>query len=317
MAGLTFNTKQRAQPAWPANDTSLEPYFDSAQSWATNTFVPGFNGGTAGRSIRLPGNTMTLALTLWNIDGTQVNAGAWDGGLTPAEMMTNGDSWVGWWMDNTDSMLYCLVLDNGTAPDTIGLAKVNEAGTITQIGSGQLGNTSLDGMSPVAGYNSPLYRKGGDGSGDFAIRHMYVAGGNSAAGVPQRGAEITISASNGSLSYANVMPNTYGSNYGYLRTHIGPTANGIIGGPYYGPQANIQNWYGPLWNTNNGKGYYNVFYEGASLPEMAGGASSMYIIRWREGYIHMNWGQHYGPVYYKEADMHNYLDEMAVYYGIL
>ena len=31
----------------------------------------------------------------------------------------------------------------------------------------------------------------------------------------------------------------------------------------------------------------------------------------------MNYGQHYGPVYYKEADMHNYLDEVAVFYGIL
>ena len=317
MAGLTINTKKRAQPVWPAPDTSLEPYFDSAQTWATNTFAPGFNGGTAGRSIRLPGNTMTLALTLWNIDGTQVTTGAWNGGVTPAEMMTNGDSWVGWWMDNTDSMLYCLVLDAGTAPDTLGLAKVNEAGTITQIGSAQLGNSSMDSMSPVGGYNSPLYRKGGDGSGDFAIRHMYVAGGNSASAVPMRGAEITISASNGALSYANVLPNTAGSNYGGRRTHIGPTANGIIGGPYYGPGGGTYAWYGDLHNTNNGKGYYGVYFEGTIAATWAGGASTTYFIRWREGYIHMNWGQHYGPVYYKEADMHSYLDEMAVFYGIL
>ena len=317
MAGLTFNTKKRAQPEWPAPDTSLEPYFDSNQTWATNTFAPGFNGGTAGRSIRLPGNTMTLALAMWNLDGTQVDSGAWNGGVTPAEMMTNGDNWVGWWMDNTDSMLYCLVLDNGTNPDTLGLAKVNEAGAITQIGSAQLGNSSMDGMSPVGGYNSPLYRKGGDGSGDFAIRHMYVAGGNSSSAAPMRGAEITISASNGALSYANILPNTAGSNYGGRRTGIGPTANGIIGGPFYGPTTGHGTWYGDLHNTNNGKGYYGVYFSGTQQHKWASGASTTYWVRWREQYLHHNYGQHYGPVAYKETDMHSYLDEMAVFYGIL
>ena len=317
MAGLTFNTKKRAQPVWPAPDTSLEPYFDSAQTYATFTFVPGFNGGTAGRSIRMPGTNAAVGLTMWNLDGTQVTDGAWSGGVLPSEMMTNGDSWVGWWMDNTDSMLYCLVLDSGTAPDTFGFGKINEAGTITQIGSAQLGNSSMDGMSITHGYTSPLYRKGGDGSGDFAVRHMYVQGGNSAAAAPTRGAEITISASNGALSYANVLPNTAGSNYNALRTHIGPTANGIIGGPYYGPGAGTYAWSGPLWNTNNGKGYYQVYYEGTIAAGWAGGASSVYFIRWREQYIHMNYGQHYGPVAYKETDMHSYLDEMAVFYGIL
>ena len=103
----------------------------------------------------------------------------------------------------------------------------------------------------------------------------------------------------------------------FTKTNFGPTANGIIGGPYYGPNAGHYAWYGSIANTNNGKGYYAAYFAGSQQHKWAGGASTTYWIRWREGYIHMNYGQHYGPVYYKEADIHNYLDEMAVFYGIL
>ena len=132
-----------------------------------------------------------------------------------------------------------------------------------------------------------------------------------------RGSIVTIAASNGALSYTDLMPSAYGSNYSFTKTNFGPTANGMIGGPYYGPNAGHYAWYGSIANTNNGKGYYAAYFAGSQQHKWAGGASTTYWIRWREGYIHMNYGQHYGPVYYKEADIHNYLDEMAVFYGIL
>ena len=317
MAGLTFNTKKRAQPIWPAPDTSFEPYFDSAQSWATYTYCPGFNGDAAGTSIKIPQTSYTAALQYYNKDGTASTAGSWNGGVAITEIHSDADYWAGWYMDNTDQMLYIIATDIGTSPHSVCFAKINAAGTLTQIGKTALNNASMNSMTSTSSYQSPLYRKGGDGSGDFAFRHMYTASGGSAGGVPCRGSIVTIAASNGALSYADVMPSTYGSSYGSLRTPFGPTDNNIIGGPFYGPQVNSQSWYGSLLNTNNGKGYYNVFFEGARIPQMAGGASTFYFIRWREGYIHMNYGQHYGPVYYKEADIHNYLDEMAVFYGIL
>jgi len=318
MAGLTFNTKQRAQPVWPAPDTSFEPYFDSAQSWATKTFCPGFNGDAAGTSIKIPQTSYTEALQYYDKDGTASTAGSWNGGLAITEVHADSDYWLGFYMDNTDQMLYIATLDHGTEPDSICFSKINAAGTLTQIGKTAINNASLNGLNHTTAYTSSLYRKGGDGSGDFAIRHSYTQSGGSAAGVPSRGTIMTIAASNAALSYADMMPSAYGSNYGFLRTPIGPTDNGIIGGPFYGPRhAGESLWYGSLMNQNNGKGYYSVFFQGAALPQSPIGASTFYAIRWREGYIHMNYGQHYGPVYYKEADMHNYMDEMAVFYGIL
>ena len=317
MAGLTFNTKKRAQPQWPAPDTSFEPYFDSGQSWATHTYCPGFNGDAAGTSIRIPQTSYTAALQYYDKDGTASTAGSWNGGLAITEVHADSDYWVGWYMDNTDQMLYIVTLDHGTEPDSLCFSKINAAGTLTQIGKTALNNASMNSLNSTTSYASPLYRKGGDGSGDFAIRFSYTQSGGSAQAAPQRGSIITIAASNAALSYADMMPSTYGSSYASIRSPIGPTANGIIGGPFYGPQVNTQAWYGSLLNQNNGKGYYQLFFEGARIPQMAGGASSFYFIRWREGYIHMNWGQHYGPVYYKEADLHNYLDEVAVFYGIL
>ena len=317
MAGLTFNTKKRAQPEFPAPDTSFEPYFDSGQSWATKTFCPGFNGDAAGTSIRIPQTSYTEALQYYDKNGTASTAGSWNGGLAITEVHADSDYWIGFFMDNTDQMLYIATLDHGTEPDSVCFAKINAAGTLTQIGKTALNNASLNSMNHTGGYQGPLYRKGGDGSGDFAMRHAYTASGGAAAGVPQRGSIITIAASNAALSYEDMMPSAYGSNYAFTRTAFGPTANGIIGGPYYGPNAGHYAFYGSIANTINGKGYYAAYFAGTEQQKWASGASTTYWIRWREGYIHMNYGQHYGPVYYKEADVHNYMDEMAVFYGIL
>lgn len=317
MAGLTFNTKKRAQPEFPAPDTSFEPYFDSGQSWATYTYCPGFNGDAAGTSIRLPQTSYTAALQYYDKDGTASTSGSWNGGVAITEIHSDADYWAGWYMDNTDQMLYIIATDIGTSPHSLCFAKINAAGTLTQIGKTAHNNASLNSHTSTSGYQGPLYRKGGDGSGDFAFRHSYTASGGAAAGVPQRGSIVTIAASNGALSYTDMMPSAYGSNYSFTKTNFGPTANNIIGGPYYGPNAGHYAWYGSIANTNNGKGYYAAYFAGSQQHKWAGGASTLYWIRWREGYIHMNYGQHYGPVYYKEADIHNYLDEMAVFYGIL
>ncbi len=73
---------------------------DSSESAYIN--LPGFAGGTAGRSIRILLNAVTsFSATLYNVDGTTSSDGVWNGGITPAEAATynEADRFVGCYMD--------------------------------------------------------------------------------------------------------------------------------------------------------------------------------------------------------------------------
>ena len=261
MAGLVSNSKKRAMPTFPAPDTSLQPYFGAAGSYAARSYLPGFNGGTAGRSIMIPMNSNSANLIMYDIEGATVNNGSWGSGLTVAEAAgsANADKWVGFWMDNTDAMLYMLTSDTTTNPDTFYLSKINEAGTVTAIGNAQLAQASHDNMyHNTTSTQGKLRRLGGDGSGNFSIYNTYGAGGTAAAGAPYRGVDIQINASNGALSYSNIMPATFGDPYYLLGMNLGPTDNNIIGGFYslFSPISDGPT--GGIANTSNGKGYYLV-----------------------------------------------------------
>ena len=333
MAGLVSNSigKSRSRtelPMFPLADTTLWPYFGCDQPEGAYANLPGFAGGTAGRCIRILMNSNTsFVATLYNIDGTAATDGVCNGGMTIAEAAgsANADHFVGACMDATDQVLYMLFNDTGTSPDTLYFSKVNEAGTVTAIGNAQVANTSFDGFRLNNSYMGALHRKGGDGSGDFAIYWMHTAGGSSAYGLPYRGSEVTIATSNGALSYANFMPTTFGSTTptGYY-PRVGPTSNNIVGSfasswGSTGTGSAIGGSYGNIWNRDNGKAITNSnmghpYHNGVPW----GTGYGTITFRCRGYYVFSQYyAVQYGQKIYKEEDVHTWLDEMAVYYGIL
>ncbi len=286
-------------------------------------------GGTAGRSIRTTVNaTASFDATLFNIDGTESTDGVWNGGMTLAEASGSSDvdQFVGAYMDTADQVWYMLFCDTGTTTDTLYFSKVNEAGTVTAIGNAQVGNASMDGMRYNSNTVGALRRLGGDGSGNFGIYCTFTSGGNAASAVPYRGVDITINASNGSLSYANIMPTTYGSPNAVMEyPRLGPSDNNIIGsissqwwGSTYKPHT--VDTYGGLANLTNGK----------AIRQINMGGSGVNNLPWTNGYHLLversantyTFGSYYGTSVFgnsivNEDELHAWLDEMAVYYGIL
>tara|TARA_A100001388_G_C28734878_1_gene483607 strand:+ start:36 stop:1034 length:999 start_codon:yes stop_codon:yes gene_type:complete len=332
MAGLVRNSGGRSRtrtqlPMFPLPDTTLTPYYTHDQSESGAVHLPGFAGGTAGRSIKLFQNSATaFGATFYNIDGSTVSGGGWaTTGITmsiaTAAGSSNADRFVGSYMDEADQLWYMLFTDTSTSPNTLYFSKINEAGTVTAIGNAQLGSTSFNNMWYNGTYVGSLRRKGGDGSGDFALIYGYTAGGNASAAVPYRCAEITISASNGSLSYANILPDTSGNYTGFYNLgRIGPTANNIIGGSAYAlTGASFPFAYGPIINMTTGRftsyaAYGNPGDNG--FPYNGGG--NLMSTRHRKKYVFSGYSSAiYGSSIFDEDEVHAWLDEMAVYYGIL
>ena len=118
MAGLIRNlsmskARSPALPLFPKQDMELTPYYSNANSEGAYIYLPGFAGGTAGRSIRILVNSSTsFGATLYNIDGGASTDGVWSGGMTIAEGAgsSNADRFVGCYMDEADQVLYMLFL---------------------------------------------------------------------------------------------------------------------------------------------------------------------------------------------------------------
>ena len=323
MAGLVRNSgRSRAAPLFPLPDTSIGFWSGMGQGLASNFYLPGFSGGTAGRSIKINYTNTTSNVYLHSPTSTEVTDGVWNGGMTidEASGSANTDHWVGWYMDDSENKLYCLTMDSGTSPHTLYTSSVNEAGSVTAIGNAQLGNASFNGLDYLGSYGNPLYRSGGDGSGTINLASVNTTGGNAAAGVPYRGVTVSVSVSDGSLSYSNFLGSTFSNQnpaYGYGA--VGPTANGMIFIRYYPfESANYQaGSYGHLINTSNGKhALYAVI--GGDLGTPWGNGLSL-VQRWRGRYFFVNKGTQYGRSAspYLEADVHAWLDEMGVFYGLL
>ena len=325
MAGLSRNTKIKGtgpMPDFPPSANNIfASYYGQGQPYATYAWYPGFNGGTARRSIMIYQGNDTTAIEQYDVNGAIVTTGSWASGLSIAEAAgsANADTWVGFYMDNTDAMLYILTSDTSTAPDTLYFSKVNEAGTVTAIGNTALASTNLDGMTHRGTNQGRLRRLGGDGSGNFAIYNGKANDNVSpyTQAVPYRGVDIQISASDGSLTYADAMPDTFGAGY-YLRSiNMGPTANGIIGGWSYYNSASASGNSGGFYNTVNGKSASNVQMGTPFSNGTAYSSATPNPVQWRETYILTGNGQAYGSMVYEITAMHAWMDEMAVYYGIL
>lgn len=333
MAGLVRNSGGRSRtriqlPMFPLPDNTLTPYYTHDQSESAYVHLPGFAGGTAGRSIRLLQNAATsFDAKIYNVDGTLSSDGVWNGGITFAEIAGNAaaDRFVGSYMDEADQMWYVLTVDTNTSPNTLYFSKVNEAGAVTTIGNAQLGNTSFNNMWYNGTYVGSLRRKGGDGSGDFALIYGYTAGGNASAAAPYRCAEITISASNGSLSYADILPSTSGNYTGFYNLgRIGPTANNIVGGSAYSlTSANRGTGgamaYGPVINMTTGRfTSYAAYGNPGDNGFPFNGGGNLMSIRHRKKYVFSAYSSVvYGSSIFDEDEVHAWLDELAVFYGVL
>ena len=331
MAGLTRlsgSSTGGALPLFPAGDkSSVTPYYTYDGHEGAYVHLPAFTGGTsAGGSIRILQNSLTsFSARLYDKDGTQLTSGVWNGDLSFSEAAGTGLSgspkFIGCYMDETENLFYVLI-NEPTSPNRWYLSKINEAGTVTAVGNAQC-IAGMNGLWYGSDATGPLYRVGGDGSGNFAISAAGVAGGSSAAGVPYRGTTVTISASDASLSYSSgLMPSTFG-NYQYMRSPtFGPTANGILAGAVVQnsyTEAGDPGYYGAIMNTSTGRHVANAHFGSPAQNGYPWGKGSFIIYRARSKYVFSCYGANFrgGPAVYDEDEVHAWVDKLAEHYGIL
>ena len=323
MAGLIRNTiMKREMPIFPLPDTSLGFWSGMGQGLSSYFYLPGFAGGTAGRSIKIRYLNTVTNVYQHSPTSAEVTDGVWNGGMTIDEASGSADTdkWVGFYMDESENKLYCLTMDTGTSPHTLYTSSVNEAGTVTAIGNAQLGNASFNGLDYVASYGNGCYRSGGDGSGTINLTSVNTAGGNAAAGVPYRGVTVSVSVSDGSLSYSNLLGSTYSNeNIAYAYGLLGPSANNILLMPYSVNSATdpTAGGYMHIFNTANGK--HSIYASWGGNMNWPWGTSIQMVQRWRGRYFFPNYAmpKGRGSNGYLEADVHAWLDEMGVFYGLL
>ena len=83
MAGLTRNSGARTGylPEWPHPDLTLGPYYGMNNPMANEIFQPGFEGGTAGTSVRIHTSGLTsFTAKHFDKDGNASSSGSWNGG---------------------------------------------------------------------------------------------------------------------------------------------------------------------------------------------------------------------------------------------
>ena len=327
MAGLVRNsTQNKGLPIFPrADKSSVTPYYSYDQSEGAYVHLPGFSG-SAGSSIRiLQQSTTGFDGRVYDINGNSLNNGVWASGMTIEQGAgsANADRFLKGYMDASDDMFYMLFVDTSTSPNTLYFSKVNLAGTVTTIGNAALGNASMNSTWMGSNTWGALRRLGGDGSGNFGLFCTVTASGNSGAGAPYQGVDITISASDGSLSYSALMPTNYGNFFQIYNPYMGPTANGIIGGSYYQNTAYSNGpvgFYGPLMNTVSGRGNVNTYMgDPASNGFPFATGAGMLIHRSKAKYIYssLSYNMRGQSSVFGEDEVHAWLDDMAVYYGIL
>ena len=329
MAGLTRlsgSSTGGALPLFPAGDkSSVTPYYTYDGHEGAYVHLPAFTGAANSSSIRILHNSTTsYNATLYNIEGTAASNGVWASGMTIAEGAgsANADRFVGCYMDETDNFFYMLFSDTSVSPNKLYLSKVNAAGTVTAIGNTTLGNSSMNGLWFGSDHVGPMYRVGGDGSGDFAISMTATAAGNSGSGVPNRGVKITIGASDCALSYSQVLPATFG-NYQYMRSPtFGPTANGILAGAVVQnsyTEAGDPGYYGAIMNTSTGRHVANAHFGSPAQNGYPWGKGPFIIYRARSKYVFSCYQYIFrgASAVFDEDEVHAWVDKMAVHYGIL
>ena len=324
MAGLYSNIiTKKSMPQWPAPDRTIGVYAGSGNNKSGSVYLPGFAGGTARRSILVRMRNDTTNIYQYDPNLTAITDGVWNGGMTIDEASGTSDTanWLQWYMDEADNKLYILTEATGTNPWTVYLSSVNEAGTVTAIGNAQYPHQHMAASDIFGTIAGPMHRTGGDGSGNLQYPITYSAGAGLGAATPYRGTMLTINITNGSLSSSALFPSTYSANQqNVVYGAFGVTANNILltqnsAWEVTNPQAGVR---GSIYNLTTGESI-----AGALIMPVSGATSiwnpSSYVIRWRGRYFFGAYAELYGRTGsgYAEADVHNWVDEMAVYYGIL
>jgi len=336
MATNIFPTPK--EPRWP-NTTMptvsagggrqpMFPHWQMRVQWGTSTgmYFPGFSDdAAAGSTIKITfeatyGRYITR-LDYFDKDGTAITDGVWNGGFTYAEV-TDAEAIAGYMMDEVDECLYFLAVNTDTSPHQWKLCSVDKEGVVSEGNSWQdPSGTSFD--IPAANarylYMGTLSRTGADQDGDFVFQHTGAQIGVDGIGSPYRGAIMTFAASDGALTESNLCEADTGLG-GYIFYHMGfgPTSNNIWMGLAYSAGKDISPQISMLNATTN-MGYTSVY-----MPLDAGStpqnwvAEPTNIMRWRGYYcVPASGGQQYSPMWYTVADMHNYIDELGVKFGIL
>ena len=344
MAGLTANivtSRNRAFPDWPRPYLPSEswPYYGSAMfhDQTEKRKLPGFlNYGSVGSTIENAfANAGNDVFSMYNGQGTQDTSGYWNSGLSPANFSADYDTWAAVYMDRVDNKLYLLMMDTSTDPDTYIMGTVDNGGNIAFVTAAfQVTNTALNGQ--LISYDSTplLYRVGGvDGTGNFRFDKYRANTPNDNTTAPFDGVRLEINTSGSTVNgiSANTMaettdgllPNNLFQPTPYnLLAVMGPTDNGIIGGPISNNHATTSyyanNLYGTLGNANTGQIFQHAFFGPQSPFYSFNYAYKAYP--WLGSYFFAGAGnitQINGAPNFHRTDMHNFLDEIAVWHGIL
>ena len=341
MAGLTravniVTSKNRAFPNWPTPYMPSEswPYYGShfyAQPNTNNVMLPGFlNYGSVGSSISINLYDSDAYIRQYNGQGTQITSGSW-GTAIPSNISSGYDKWSAFYMDRVDNKLYMLIIDEGTSPHTYRMTSIDKDGTVVmETAAFQVTNDAFN--SKRMSYDSTplLYRVGNvDGTGNFRFDLLRANTPNDNGTSPYDGVRLEINTTGSTVNgvAANTITETtdglipnnifIGNSNFNPSCFIGPTDNGIMGTPVVGEVDSTQYYpYGTLGNINTGQFNQNVsfgqcpfsFWSGYGKPTPWLG--SYFWVPLYNGYVA-------GMGNIERTDMHAFLDELAVYYGLL
>tara|TARA_A100001391_G_scaffold2805_3_gene2509 strand:- start:319 stop:1341 length:1023 start_codon:yes stop_codon:yes gene_type:complete len=340
MAGLTVNivtSKNRAFPDWPRPYMPSEswPYYGShfyAQPNTNNVMLPGFlNFGSVGSSISINAYDSNNALLQHNGQGTQITSGSWNNGFAIGDGAAAYDQWSAFYMDRVDNLLYCLVIDEDTSPHTYRMETIDKDGTVSFVTAAyQVTNTAFN--SKRMSYDSTplLYRVGNvDGTGNFRFDLLRANTPNDNNTQPYDGVRLEINTTGSTVNgvAANTITETtdglipnnifIGNSNFNPSTFIGPTDNGIMGAPTSSETDSTQYYpYGTLGNINTGQFNQNVSFGRCPFFMWSGYCKP---VPWLGSYFWIPVYQSYasGMGNIERTDMHAFLDELAVYYGLL
>jgi hypothetical protein len=282
--------------------------------------MPGFsNDDNAGSAITIGhdrwGQNSNGYLRYYAHTGAQITSGSWSGALTPA--VFGATYWMGFYMDETDALLYVWHWTNGSG---MGLTTINKAGQLVNIGA------KINAPTSINQYWASGFHRTVDGSGSF---YGYVSNanlnGNASAAVPYRGVRIEIHPTTGAhtYSYATPAPGSLISRQSISQyAMIGPTSNNIIlGFPGSASTNDFGGSHSYMINLTTGNeiaNYLPTFENSLGLPRSSGTTWSPISRRWRGNYVfHNENGDNAGGRLFPITQMHEYVDEIAREVGIL
>ena len=337
MAGLTRNKiTYGSLPPWPRVNVPTY-YYGVTQAQESGTkYFPGFdNDSLTGSSINMTLNaTAADVIKYYNGQGVQITDGVWASGYSPSEAWSDADIWAAHYMDKEDNKLYSLVIDEGTDPDTYRMASVDKDGTVVlETAAFQVTNTAFNGRRVVWNSTPVLRRVGGaDGTGNFRFDQFNANTDDNDGSAPFDGAYLEINTSGGTVNSisANTMAESTADGFlpsniyvaTTLNSMIGPTDNNIRGGPqqFYGSTVYQPTPIGWLINMTTGQMVSNVPFGTGVCPIVpATASSSVDVFHWIGNY-HFWWvgtQTYHGATEWEREIFHNFMDELAVYYGIL